>query len=256
MPQVCLIVPCFNEERRFDVAGFVSYVSGRADRSLCLVNDGSRDDTARVLEDIKRRSPKQVHVVTLETNVGKGEAVRRGILHALSTTKPDFVGYWDADGATPLDEVDGMLAIMSTRPECLLVLGSRWKRLGSRIERHAIRHVLGRVFASLASVTLSLPVYDSQCGAKLIRADSAAMLFAEPFVTKWLFDVELLARLRNIERTGSACPDTLAIEMPLKSWRDVRGSRFRWSQMAGAPVDLVRIRSHYFRKNAGPSARI
>jgi dolichyl-phosphate beta-glucosyltransferase len=247
MPQVCLIVPCYNEEQRFDVAGFRSFVLSGEERSLCLVNDGSNDGTSRVLESIKQHAPTRVHVVTLESNQGKGEAVRKGILHALSVVKPDYVGYWDADGATPQEEVEGMLAVMAAHADCQIVLGSRWKRLGSRIERRAIRHGLGRVFATLASVTLSLPIYDSQCGAKIIRAHTAAMLCAEPFITKWLFDLELLIRLRNSEPTRGASDDISAIETPLKLWRDVDGSRLRWSQMAAAPMDLWRIRSHYFR---------
>jgi glycosyltransferase involved in cell wall biosynthesis len=251
MPKVCLIVPCYNEEQRFDVAGFRSFLSGDADRSLCLVNDGSRDNTARVLEDIRTQAATRVHIVTLESNRGKGEAVRRGVLHALSVIRPDFVGYWDADGATPQEEVCGMVAIMVEHPDCHMVLGSRWKRLGSEIERRAIRHVLGRVFATLTSVTLSLPVYDSQCGAKLVRADTAAVLFGDPFVSKWLFDVELLARLGAAGPTRSASAGVAAIEMPLNSWRDVRGSRFRWSQMAIAPLDLIRIRLRY-SQNRGP----
>jgi dolichyl-phosphate beta-glucosyltransferase len=245
MPQVCLVVPCYNEEQRFDAAGFFSFVSGRTDRSLCLVNDGSRDDTARVLENLQSRAPEQVQIVTLETNAGKGEAVRRGIVHALSAAQPEFVGYWDADGATPQEEVEGMLAVMAAHPECSMVLGSRWKRLGSHIERHAIRHVLGRVFATLASETLSLPVYDSQCGAKLFRAQAAATLFAEPFVSKWVFDIELLARLPQSGRSDTALPGVAAIEMPLRSWRDVKGSRLHWPSMAGMLFDLLRIWLRY-----------
>lgn len=244
MPKVCLIVPCFNEVRRFDAEGFLGFVAARAGRSLCLVDDGSRDGTARVLADLQARAPGRVEVLTLDRNAGKAEAVRRGVLHVLSARKPDVVGYWDADRSTPLDEVDAMLAAMAANPDCRMVLGSRWKRLGSRIDRLAVRHLLGRVFATLASRVLSLPVYDSQCGAKLFRADAAARLFLEPFASRWLFDVELLARLRN-EVGLDAMLDGAAIEHPLRSWREVSGSTLRMAHMAAVPRDLWRIRRRY-----------
>ena len=76
------------------------------------------------------------------------------------------------------------------------------------------------------------------------------MLFADPFVTKWLFDVELLARLRHIGgQTRTASTDTAAIEMSLRAWQDVKGSRLRWFHMARAPLDLLTIRSHYLKKS-------
>jgi glycosyltransferase involved in cell wall biosynthesis len=244
MPEVCLIVPCFNEERRLDAGGFLRFVDARAGRTLCLVNDGSRDGTGRVLADLQARAPGKVLVLAFERNAGKAEAVRRGVVHALSKGKPDFVGYWDADLSTPLEEVDAMLSVMAAHPGCRMVLGSRWKRLGSRIDRRAVRHVLGRVFATFASLTLSLPVYDSQCGAKLFRADAAARLFAEPFVTRWLFDVELLARLTN-EVGVDAMLGGAAVEHALTSWREVSGSTLGPAHMAAVPRDLWRIRQRY-----------
>jgi glycosyltransferase involved in cell wall biosynthesis len=210
------------------------------------VNDGSHDDTARVLAELKASAPEQIDVLTLEHNVGKAEAVRRGVLHVVSTRQPEFVGYWDADGSTPPAELDEMLALMIAHRSCRIVLGSRWKRLGSQVERQATRHVLGRIFATLASLSLSLPVYDSQCGAKLMRADTAAMLFAEPFVTRWLFDVELLARLKNMVGADAVAAGA-AIESPLTSWREIKGSRLRWSHIVGVPFDLVKIHSRYSR---------
>ena len=135
-----------------------------------------------------------------------------------------------------------MLDALRRFPHCQLILGSRWRRLGSDIRRSSVRHALGRVFATAASFALDLPVYDSQCGAKVCRAAMAGVLFGEPFSSRWFFDVELLARLRAHSRVpiGSA-----AIEVPLARWRDVGGSRLRFPQMAAAPLDLLRIRSRY-----------
>ncbi|MDQ1419024.1 MAG: hypothetical protein QOJ52_986, partial [Acidimicrobiaceae bacterium] len=76
------------------------------------------------------------------------------------------------------------------------MLGSRIARLGSTIERTARRHLLGRVFATAASVALGCQVYDTQCGAKVFRVTPAlTVALQRPFRSAWAFDVELQSRL-------------------------------------------------------------
>ena len=133
-------------------------------------------------------------VIHLAANQGKAEAVRAGILAALRL-EPDLVGFWDADLATPLNAIDDFLALAAKRPEIDIILGSRVMLMGRDIRREAWRHYLGRVFATGVSLSLNLPVYDTQCGAKVFRANEAtAAVFATPFHSPWIFDVEVLAR--------------------------------------------------------------
>ena len=117
-----------------------------------------------------------------------------------------------------------MLDVLRSRDVSVL-LASRVALLGRRIERRAARHYLGRVFSTAASIILALPVYDTQCGAKLFRATpDMAELFSQPFGARWVFDVEVLARMiANAER-GDAIPLNNAIyEYPLDCWQDVYG---------------------------------
>jgi dolichyl-phosphate beta-glucosyltransferase len=243
MPDVCLVVPCYNEARRLPQDAILEFLSAHADCHVLFVDDGSSDGTAAVLTDLGRRCPEQVTSVTLTANSGKAEAVRRGALAAAAAGRYAYVGYWDADLSTPLSEVAMLVAVLNEQPDCLLALGSRWKRLGSRIERSTIRHVLGRVFASMASVVLNLPVYDSQCGAKIFRANAIDLLFADAFSSRWLFDVELLARMSNA--LGRKAMASAAVEVPLRQWRDISGSKLGIGSMVRVPLELLRIHRRY-----------
>ena len=245
MREVCVVVPCFNEEKRLRGQHILDFVAAHAHVSVCFVDDGSADGTRQVLEGLRSKNPQRILVRGLSRNSGKAEAVRQGVLHVSASRPAAFVGYWDADLSTPLDELALLLAAFEISPAYVLAMGSRVKRLGSEIDRNATRHYLGRVFSTLASWLLNLPVYDSQCGAKVFRSDQAAVLFGEPFITTWLFDVELLARLRN--HLGREAFLNAVIEVPLTRWREVGGSKLRLTHMIKVPYELLQIRSHYNR---------
>lgn len=241
-----IVVPCFNEAQRLDVDAFERFAATEPGVCFLFVDDGSTDETLRVLRALEARCPERVSVLEQRLNGGKAAAVRAGVLAALRD-RPDFIGYWDADLATPLDEIPRFLEVLAQRPECDVVFGSRVQLLGRAIERRAVRHYLGRVFATIASWTLGLPIYDTQCGAKVFRATPALEeLFARPFQVNWTFDVEIVARLVEAHRSGRGRPPAEGIyELPLRAWRDVAGSRVRPSDFPRAIFELLRIRRLY-----------
>jgi glycosyltransferase involved in cell wall biosynthesis len=242
MQEVCIVIPCFNEAHRLRSRDLSAYLESSPRAEICLVDDGSTDRTLDLLRTVQRRDPDRVRVLGLARNEGKAEAVRAGVLHVASLARFPFIGYWDADLSTPLDEVEHLLAALRADGACQLALGSRVKRLGSSIERQPARHALGRVFAACASGVLGVSVYDSQCGAKIFRAEVVPTLFHDPFLTRWLFDLEMLVRLRNQGGT-SATENT--IEVPLRSWREMGDSKLRVRDMIRVPFELLRIRTHY-----------
>lgn len=231
-----VVVPCFNEERRLDERAFTDLAdTGRV--RLLFVDDGSTDATAAVLARMTAHDG--IEVFTLDANAGKAEAVRRGLLVAVRGGA-GVVGYYDADLATPPAELLGLVATLEGRPELTGVLGSRVARLGSSIERHALRHYLGRSYATLASWALGFTVYDTQCGAKVFRVgETFAAALAEPFRSSWAFDVELLDRLVRGFGGAAPLPPTAFVEVPLGSWRDVSGSKLRLGSALRALRDLV-----------------
>jgi glycosyltransferase involved in cell wall biosynthesis len=243
MPDVCVVMPCFNEERRLKGEEILGFLREHPNVAICFVDDGSSDGTRTTLDALKERSPQSVHVLGLPINGGKAEAVRKGILHAAATRQFRLIGYWDADLSTPLPELDAMILAFDADPRRMLAMGSRVRRLGANIRRSALRRYIGRVFSTLASVMLRLPVYDSQCGAKVVRADLADLLFGDPFLTRWLFDVEVMARLRN--HLGTDLALCAMAEVPLTNWAEVGGSKLRLVHMMRAPLELLRLAAHY-----------
>ncbi|HVT04729.1 MAG TPA: glycosyltransferase [Thermoanaerobaculia bacterium] len=246
MPRIAIIVPCYNEARRLKLEAFRRYFGGHDNGvAFLFVNDGSGDDTADVLRSFAAELPDRIEILDLQPNRGKAEAVRLGFLQAFQRD-PDLVGFWDADLAAPLSEIDPFLEIFSSIPGVETVFGSRVKLMGHAIERHAARHYIGRISATAISMTLGLAVYDTQCGAKLFRnTEKLREVFADPFVTRWIFDVEIIARL--IRASSLEHVQETLYELPLREWRDVAGSKVKPYDFIRSASDLWRIHRTYLR---------
>ena len=236
------MIPCYNEGERFPVESFAAFLETHPRFGLVLVNDGSRDDTLAVLTRLAARYPAQASVLDLQPNGGKAEAVRRGLLAAIDQG-PDLVGFWDADLATPLDAVDLFERLLSGRPDIEWVIGARVKLLGRNVERQAVRHYLGRVFATAASFTLGIPIYDTQCGAKMFRVREVLKESLEqPFGSRWVFDVELIGRfISRLGADGIPDPANRVYEYPLPRWVDVQGSKVKPTDFFKAFAELIGI---------------
>lgn len=247
-----LIVPCYNEEKRIDAREFFSLLADDT-IELLFVNDGSTDGTLDRLHELAAQRPDRVDVLSLEPNRGKAEAVREGLSTAL-TRQPTFVGYVDADLATPVSEIRRLVRVMR-ESDADGILGSRIALMGRDIERTPRRHYLGRAFATAASLVLQTEVYDTQCGAKLFRCTPALRAaVAEPFISRWAFDVELLGRLLVGTATTPGVARSAIREEPLLMWHDVAGSTLGPAQMARTLADLVRIKFDLARRRTRTSA--
>jgi glycosyltransferase involved in cell wall biosynthesis len=244
-----VIVPCYNEALRLDRVAFEDFLGRHAGRvSLWFVDDGSTDDTLRLLEELA--AVPGAHVLPKGKNAGKAEAVRFGMQHAIEHTDALVIGFWDADLATPLPSILDLLGVLDTQPTIDMVFGSRVKLLGRQIERKAVRHYLGRVFATVASNVLGVPIYDTQCGAKLFRrTPQLARILQDPFLSRWIFDVEMLARLIGLR--GVDYITQAVYEYPLETWCDIGGSKVKPSDFLKAIGDLLRIWNANLRHKSG-----
>ncbi|MBV9265932.1 MAG: glycosyltransferase [Acidobacteriaceae bacterium] len=243
---VCVVVPCYNEAARLNVDAFRHYLAHTELTRLIFVDDGSKDETLTILKRLCWDLEDKTEVLACEANSGKAEAVRRGMMHALRVHRPEMVGFWDADLATPLDDIDCFHGLLRGRSELEMVFGSRVKLLGRHIERKAARHYLGRIFATVVSTMLELPIYDTQCGAKLFRVtEGTREIFADRFLSKWVFDVEIIARYQRLYRASGKKLETAIYEYPLECWVDVAGSKVKPRDFVTALVDVARIKSKY-----------
>jgi glycosyltransferase involved in cell wall biosynthesis len=229
-----IVIPCYNEEQRLAVDEFAQFARA-SEASLLFVNDGSRDRTAAVISQVVSESSGRIGSLALAENQGKGAAVRAGLNEAIARGA-DVVAYLDADLSTPLAEIERLIAVRD-EAGVDVVLGSRVGLLGHQIRRSALRHYLGRTFATAASLVLGQPVYDTQCGAKVFRVSpELKQALAEPFLTRWVFDVELLERLFAADQA------IRCLEVPLHEWRDVDGSKLTPGRMLLAAWELLSLR--------------
>ena len=248
MQKTAIIVPCYNESKRLNAEAFIRYAKKNKGVYFIFVNDGSADDTLEIIKHMCGSNSEQMLWVNQKINVGKAEAVRQGFLKAIDLNFR-YIGYWDADLATPLKAIDELCTLLEGKG-VMAAIGSRVKLLGYNIKRKPLRHYLGRVFATFASLVLGLPIYDTQCGAKVFKNNSNLKnVFSTPFMVKWIFDVEILARYGTIlHNKGLGSLENYVIEYPLKEWTHMDGSKVKAIDFIKGATELYKIYRTYYVK--------
>ncbi len=219
------IIPCYNEANRFPYDRYVAFLQSRPTAQLLFVDDGSKDGTAQRIEQLQEQFPHAVSLIVLSQNMGKAEAVRQGILQALENPQTERLGYVDADLSTSLEEACSLEKKLSQNSQ--FIFGSRILKLDNTIERKWHRFVIGRLVATAISGVLGIEVYDTQCGCKVMSRAWAVTAFEKPFISRWLFDVELFFRL--MQQYGKKTFLQQSHEIPLQQWIDTADSRVSWS---------------------------
>lgn len=239
--KITIIIPCYNEAKRLDFQTYQGLLKQKK-FFLVFVNDGSTDNTFELLLKLKQLFPENVEIINISENKGKAEAVRQGILDSVQSSQ--IIGFMDADFSTPVSEIEEV--IIKTQ-EYEFVFGSRIKTLNNRIERSWLRHYLSRLSATIISIAIQLQVYDTQCGIKFFKQQLAKELFSKPFYSRWLFDVEIFLRLKQLYTKPEIYKKVF--EFPLKSWQEKSGSRIKTKDFLRSLVELIII-TRKFRKKS------
>ena len=248
MQKFTMIVPCYNEEKRFPYHEFLSFAKSHPEVLLCFVNDGSRDKTLGVLKALQNEHPDNICVYSLAKNSGKSEAVRQGIIYAYQHMNTEYLGFLDADMATKPQEWLLMARYQETHEQFAAVVGSRIQRLGANIERNDNRSLLSSIVKKFIRIILKASFQDTQCGAKIFQRDLIPFLFHDKFLTPWLFDVEIFLRLQK--KFGRSTLSKGVLEYPLMDWTEVGDSRLKLKDSIRIPMQLVHL---YCRYNLGIS---
>lgn len=220
-----LVIPCLNESGRLGpfLEELTSVFQGHPIASIQVVDDGSGPDEQRMVEGIlaplRQRYSFVLPLQILPLNLGKGGAVREGWKKHGGAA---WLAFADADGSCrPAEILRLMKSVLGAGEKRKAWFACRVRMLGRSIRRDWHRHAIGRVYATLVSLLLDIPVYDSQCGLKIvgrgIYEDIEPLLKIQGFA----FDIELLAALWD-----SAVP---VEEVPID-----------WQEKAGGKVRLVR----------------
>jgi glycosyltransferase involved in cell wall biosynthesis len=233
MMRFSIVIPAHNEAAR--IGGTVRDFSGAfEDSEIVVVLNGCTDSTPQIVRELASRHP-NVAIVEIEDPIGKGGAVRAGMLVA----QAPVVAYVDADRATSAAEMRRLCEALDGYDA---VVASRWCR-GAVVEiaQPLQRRFASRVFNAIVRLLFGLKVSDTQCGAKAFRADALLNVLPAVETSNFAFDVDLLFAMKNAGMR--------IIELPTV-WRDAAGSRVRLvpaSLRMLASILRLRIRHSFFR---------
>lgn len=232
-----IVIPCYNEADRLKFDEFQSFLDNNRSFLICFVNDGSTDKTLEQLESFASKNIGQVHLCNLTENGGKAEAVRQGVKYILKETNVKNVGFIDADLATGFEDYKRLVHVLKLgRYE--LVLGSRKKGKVAEIDRSVFRSLASGIIGFFIRLIIGMPIQDTQCGAKVFERNLAKQIFEKKFLSKWLFDVEMLIRIQKIYKSKTM---DKVMEVGLNSWEEIEGSKITLKDSLRFPLQLLEI---------------
>ena len=240
----CIVIPFFNEEKNLVLQDFQNFLSHNHDYFICFVDDGSNDNSKTIINNLMNDHPKQVNIITQNINSGKAEAVRIGVNYCNKNYSFMTIGFLDADLSTSLDEYKRVRNKINGEIE--YCFASRIRRIGSKIDAKTHRVIIGKVLRLIINKILQLNAYDTQCGCKIFTKQLSEKIFISKFISKWLFDVEIISRIIHIY--GKKIAINKMLEVPILNWVDKNNSNVKFTYMFMLWIDLIFIYINH-RKN-------
>lgn len=227
--KVSVIIPVFNHQGK--IAYSISRIKEAIepyfkDYELIVVNDGSTDNTLRVLEEIAATDEQHLHVLSYTPNRGKGFAVRHGVLHSHG----NIVIYLDGDLDISPDLIKDYVERLSDSD---LVIGSK-RHPKSSITIPRSRRFLSKAFNLLIKLAIGIPQKDTQVGFKAGHGEIMRTIFKKATVKRYAFDVELLTIASILHLKIQEMPVTMMIDR-----------RFNTKEIIKMFIDVMRIWYNY-----------
>ncbi|CAG9463938.1 unnamed protein product [Pedinophyceae sp. YPF-701] len=251
---ISMVMPAYNEENRMPstLAETLNYLAQRRSRQgesftyeIIVVSDGSTDQTTKVAMDFADRiGYDTVRVLELPRNMGKGAAVKQGVLAA----RGELILMVDSDGATAIEDVEKLEAEMarvlasgaSAGPAGAetavverkhgMVVGSRAHLEGAALAKRSwYRNMLMHGFHLLVVLVAGHAIKDTQCGFKLFTRDAAAALFSNMKLQRWCFDVELVHLAQRLH---------VPVREVAVNWTEIPGSKIRATSMLNMAYEI------------------
>jgi dolichol-phosphate mannosyltransferase len=195
-----LVIPAHNEERRIgqSLKDHLDFWTQKLDDDflISVVANNCSDKTVAVVSQIAAQYPGTLRVIDIPERIGKGGALIRGFEQANAR----FIGFVDADSSVKSDDLYEMFQYVQARPACDGVIGSRYagKKMGKQnAKRSVMAHVRSRVFNLLVKILFGMKFTDTQCGAKIFRAEALHAVLPLVTTTDMAFDVDLLLQLHR-----------------------------------------------------------
>ncbi len=231
MKNIC-IIPFYNEEKRINKEIFLSIFLNNPQIIFLLIDDGSIDNTLQYLINNFQNFP-NVIIDRNNKNIGKANSIKKGF-NISQNIDCNYVGFIDADFATPFSEFKRLLKIAQEQ-NIDIIFGSRIMLHGNEIKRNTYRHYISRIILTFLNLIFDLKIYDTQCGCKIYKKNVLNIITNMTFVSKWLFDIEIFINLKiknlNIKM----------LETPLLKWNEIPGSKIKLKDIILIPIDLIKI---------------
>jgi glycosyltransferase involved in cell wall biosynthesis len=245
-PQYSIIVPAYNERAR--IGGTLERILEHLNQQkwsaeIVVVNDGSRDDTNDVVSQYAAENP-QVRLIQNPGNLGKGYAVRNGMLNA----RGQVLLFTDADLSSPISEACKLFTALEKGAD--VAIGSRWLDPSLQFQRQSLkRRLMSRAYNMFTRALLTFPYRDTQCGFKAFTRRSAEMIFPLQRIKRWGFDAEIIY-LAHHHKLKVA-------EVPVAWGHDERSKIHPWRDGIYMGLDTLKVRWYSLTRGyRKPSANI
>ncbi|MFA5889110.1 MAG: dolichyl-phosphate beta-glucosyltransferase [Candidatus Paceibacterota bacterium] len=228
--KLSIIIPAYNEEHRITETLFDIHntMQGQLfDYEILVVNDGSRDNTADVVEALQKQISK-LYLINNSENHGKGWVIKQGMFRAVG----NYRLFMDADNSTRVQEITKMLPYLQQGFD--VVIGSRYiKESDIVIKQPWVRSFPGKIFRIITHILIPTGVTDLTCGFKIFSEKAVNVIFPQQTIFRWSFDVELLFLAKR---------NKLKIKEIPVIWMDNNKSRVKFRDMVRSFFEIIQIR--------------